>query len=711
MSTVSAGRFNKGKRYTILKGMDFLHVVFRPVEQWKNALVTLPDSIFFDLLRSVLGNIQSPFNKQRLLDELEGFLSRPDIQKTIAGYIDGNDHRVIAAIAVLDEPYSGELETFFCGEFSFAELNSLVINLEERLIVYRIKEDGRQRLSLNPILKKILLPYTGAYDVLFPSLPFPMRLQKPPPFTYDDSFFAALITFAACGSGKDLFKSDGAIRKNILQKAKKIFSTLEIPVYLNAFHQLGLLNGGEKLQDFASLNVEERFIYCAAAYYMNQNAGNGMIIIQKNLLQQTAAVFYAVLHEMDEDRCYPETTLRRISEIKRLEIAKSIKTARANNQTIRFDLMLEALEKTGLLINTDGLWRKQPVKEPIKTRDQPDTIPLIAFDSAFSFVLLPEITLKDAMALPDFCEIMGSGPDFHFTLTRDSIVRGFNKGWTAETTGAVLKTLSAGRIDANLQEILIDWEKRYSEIVIMDGISLVLSAERRFLAQMEPLASHIVCNPSPGVYLLDVYDREEASAMLKKAGADIISEPNKSAERNKLTEKKAAGRTGKAQFVSISQKLKLKSGKKAGERKYADLAVSGENNVQAYKNHFQSILNDMRFDAREKEELAARIERKLILTGKQLDGSIIRYEKREAHGLDFAGKIALAKQAIASNELLEIVMQDTKGQRTILGSPAAMEKSGGETLLSICPSQTESIKIPMGKIRILRRIKQSIFSG
>ena len=83
---------------------------FRSVDEWKAALMTLPDSSFFELLRSVFGNIKTPFNKQRLMEDLFIFLSRSETRKTITAYINGQDHKLIAATALLGEPAPGGLE-------------------------------------------------------------------------------------------------------------------------------------------------------------------------------------------------------------------------------------------------------------------------------------------------------------------------------------------------------------------------------------------------------------------------------------------------------------------------------------------------------------------------------------------------------------------------------------------------------------------------
>jgi hypothetical protein len=40
------------------------------VADWRGALLTLGDGPFFDLMRSYLGDIRTPFNKQRLVEDL-----------------------------------------------------------------------------------------------------------------------------------------------------------------------------------------------------------------------------------------------------------------------------------------------------------------------------------------------------------------------------------------------------------------------------------------------------------------------------------------------------------------------------------------------------------------------------------------------------------------------------------------------------------------
>ena len=73
------------------------------------------------------------------------------------------------------------------------------------------------------------------------------------------------------------------------------------------------------------------------------------------------------------------------------------------------------------------------------------------------------------------------------------------------------------------------------------------------------------------------------------------------------------------------------------------------------------------------------------------------------------GKTGLVRQALASGSLLEISTLGKEEQK-ILGTPESLDKKGGEMVLSIKPREGgDPVKIPLGKISLVRRIKQSIF--
>jgi hypothetical protein len=118
----------------------------------------------------------------------------------------------------------------------------------------------------------------------------------------------------------------------------------------------------------------------------------------------------------------------------------------------------------------------------------------------------------------------------------------------------------------------------------------------------------------------------------------------------------------------------------------------------------------MRLGAEEKDELTARINRRLVLCEAQLKDAVVRYEKLEARGLDYPGKIMIAKQAITRRSPVEVIWPGRQKQESVIGIPKTLEKTDGESVL-IIETLGDTVRIPLGKISLLRRIKKSIFEN
>jgi hypothetical protein len=313
---------------------------------------------------------------------------------------------------------------------------------------------------------------------------------------------------------------------------------------------------------------------------------------------------------------------------------------------------------------------------------------------------------------------------------------------------AHLERLSGSPTDQNLRWTLKDWGGRYSAVSLYQGVVLTLAEDRRYLAQAEPVASLITRTLAPGVYLLAELDSEEAIQALHKAGVDIIARPpavprspagsfSRSAflrssyprlspidigERSYGAAGTGAVQDGIAADGAARSAVKKagglgESGDAAGFSGEQLAELSAEHPAETYKAQFRSALGKMQLPRVEQEELAARIERRLIVSESQLVGGAVRYEKLEARNLDYVGKTVVAKQALVLKSPIEVTWTAAGGgENRVLGIPEALEKSGGETILVLKPVSGENertvpepIRLPLGKISLLRRIKQSIF--
>jgi hypothetical protein len=693
---------------------------FRGIDEWKSALMTLPDGNFIELLRSVFGNFKTPFNKQLLLDDLFILLSRNEIRKTIAAYIDEQDHKIIATVAFLNEPAPGELKNFFAGEFSLAELDAMLTNLEERLIIYRFRKDGVHRFALNPVLEKLLEPYAANTQILFPSFPASdsENVEKindaKTGLTVDSRILAAFIVFIL--DQDEPLKAEGELRKKVLDDGKKYFPNLDLDMAVRTVLCLGLLrNEGrgllpnkEKITGYSDLPSCEIQAYWAAGVYLclveaeDNGTGDFPYDFSGNRLRRVASFIHQYMLLLDTAFLYPETTLRRFMEFP------------GNTQAgmkINVETFLTVMEKTGLLEKVKSSGKNDHYRKS-HGADTPgeNSGPVIVMDTAFSFILYPEISFSGALALGAFCSLKeaaayGKGSDtVIFELTRESAVRGFDQGMSSKAMMEILNRLSLNRLDANLDWTLKDWERRYAGVSLYRGTILSLAEDRRYLAEAEPVVSLIRQTLVPGVYLLSSDDPNEAARALRKAGVDIVAQPP-SHDKNagfRVSSQHSFSRLGSA--ANESSRMNPGSG--------SPVTFPETEPADSIKQKFYRVLDGMGVGKMEREELAARIERRLVLSEAQLEGASLKYERLEARGLDYVGKSVIAKDAIAARSMVEVSWPEPGGETgRVVGIPRTLEKKGGENILVVetngFPANT--FRIPLAKISLLRRIKQSIF--
>ena len=683
---------------------------FRPVSFWQSALMTLPDAAFFDLLRSALGTVKTPFNKQSLVEELSRFIVRPEIQENIAAYIDSGDWRIIAAIALLSEPGPGELESFFSGEYSYAELQNMLINLEERLIIYRFRDSGILRIALNPRLENILAPHAANTGILFSAVDTGLPGNEAAKTSaLNDRNLAAFFAFLL--NNEVLIKDDAngkslafVFRKKAAEQSKLLFPGLDIDAFAGGFFALGLFNREEeelvpdfaKIAAFKTLPKHDRimnlagsialFLHCGAASFQS-----------RSLIKNIMHILNRFGAEIKRNTVLPEATMIKLAELfkRKEESAWGFLGELPSTQVLLRSLVLGGIFSDAVI---EGTKYYCPLNQDKVKPATGEKIPHIAMDSGFSLILYPEIGFADALDLAFCCTVEETGTAVRFALSRDSVIRGFDRGYSAQFLWQLLERLSLGRIPGALKWNLDDWEKRWNEVSLNQGVVLSLGGERSYLAQTGPLASMVKRVLAPGVFLLSV-NMDKAADALRSAGVDIVGRPKTNSPVESKTELLAASMFDLVKEESTSFFSPLS--------KNFDIGAISKTNAEQLKEKFRLALEKMKLAKQEKEKLEFRIERRMVVSENQLKDTSLRHERLEARSLDYVGKTGIVKQAIATGSLLELSCLN--GEK-ILGFPESLDKKDGETILSIVPREGgEPVKLALGKISLIKRIKQSIF--
>ena len=152
------------------------------IAEWQESITSLSDKDFFYLMRLYLGEIKTPYNKQRLVSQLASFIRKPENLQSILDLLDEFDIKILTAVDLIQHPSQQVLFDFFDGEFTEEKIYSKILNLCERLLIY--KKTNPQTLTdiiyINPFLKDDLKPFFNR-KLIFPE-------EKVVFFSTDDAF-------------------------------------------------------------------------------------------------------------------------------------------------------------------------------------------------------------------------------------------------------------------------------------------------------------------------------------------------------------------------------------------------------------------------------------------------------------------------------------------------------------------------------------------
>ena len=303
---------------------------------WEQSISSLSDSKFFEIVRLYLGEVETPYNKQRLIQQLAGFVKNETNAKNIICLLDDFDIEVLTALWFIPNATQETLVQFFAGQYTMAELFSELSNLMARLLVYEKSEEygTKKFLKINPFICDRLGKYINLSNIVRPSQTAQKSIGDV--FIISPDFLAAFISFI--NSKGCACKMDGEVKKNSLAKIKSVFPGHEkaVQLVLIAFINLNLVREGQKTYEidkkrfelFATLDPQKQYaLLCAASCSRFSREG----------LKKEAQLLLDTLSSVGSDN-YTLENLIRIGFLVGNRKSEGVKTSSKS----RFSRMLEA---------------------------------------------------------------------------------------------------------------------------------------------------------------------------------------------------------------------------------------------------------------------------------------------------------------------------------------------------------------------------------
>jgi hypothetical protein len=674
------------------------------IEVWREALRSLPSETFLDLMRTYLGQVRTPYRKHELIEELATLLKKKETSDRILSFIDEDDAACLSAIMVLNGPDREGLLDFLGGDRSQAM--SHIVNLEERLLIFEAVPgpSGKRLIHLNPILAKDLKE--RAFE---PSLVFPparpasspgdrARQAEVPAFKsldrLDPAALAAMVSFFLQEDHAPKRKADGELK--LTARAAREFAAC-------------FPTGWECLEAAAFLEAARLFRIIDGKFSFSKHEAEGLFRGAQECRARAAAIASGMPESAALARC-ADQAIPAGKAFSREAMARFIVYGAAlsrSAQTPRREAgerLVPGMVRTGILRECpEGGYER--VEAPPEESPKPE----LQIGSDFHMMAGAAATAQDLLVLAQCLDLSRLGAALEFSLTRKSAARAYRLGMDRESLEAHLKRMSGQDLPQNVAYSLEAWEREHHSVNIVSGI--VISGDERlsrFMEHSPAMKEFLVEKIAPGAYLTSFSSVEESEEALRRAGMETpprllnAFSANQSPRPSYAAEKREAPR-----FPPI--------GSIDWERKRSPPPLD----ASAILADLNRGLEASSYPKETKEALAERIRLKLIIGEAGLRPDSVRYERSEAGGLDYLGKVKLIEHALHEpNWLLDILYRDSSGQpvrRTI--RPVSMHKSASGLLLEGTaedgldeqkPNQG-TLKIPVEKVANVKRVRLSLF--
>ena len=703
------------------------------ISSWQEAFSSLPDKQFFNTVRLYLGEIKTPYNKQRLSGQLAAFIRKEENLSSMLTLLDSFDIKVLTAISLIPNATQESLADFFHNESSITEIYAEIINLTERLLIYRQKApySDKEYLKINPLIRENLNPYLDI-KLIFPEYEA-VSLSTDDAFSLSPNLLAAFITYIKIHGIS--CKADGIIKKNDIKRLSEIFNGKEkvIQLLMNAFVNLSLVYENEKdnsyrldaqrTQKFAELpEIQQYALLCAAAVSR----------FSKDGLKKEAQLLIDCLSSIPENGCTREITLRlafllgtytedgnatakksRFSQI--LEAARMEAGAEPEQNAELLDRMIDCaldfglLRKTGktgdgldLYKSADELFNREVSSltndsllygEGLKNEATPKVLNI---DSTFTVTLMPGLKLKELLPLTDFLLVKRCGIVTEFEITRQSVSTGFDNDLNPDLIFKCIEEYSNYQIPQNLKINISEWYNSYSSAQLYYGYVLKVTDSNIPLTENNPkIQKYLKEKLANGIYLLNLPAGTAITDFIQDSSLDFLGNVKTSASKSEFSSFPLLRKGNKPHVLEVQDKTAAKT----------------TSMVEADKllKNLKASLNEMEIDKPTKESLAHRISSRLILSTAQLKNASIRTEILEADGMDFSGKVHLIEAAVKDEDMMEIRLPSPDGNGsffTIIGKPLSISRQPGEAVMRFQIEPTKDIEnLLVSRITHLRRLR------
>lgn len=672
------------------------------IVRFRESLTLLPDERFFEIIRTYLGQIQSPYNKTNLIEKLSAVFRKEQNQRRIVSFLSDFDIKMLSVVSIVSDANQEKITDFFSKDYTLSEIYAELLSLSERLLIYSYRNPETQKkvIGINPLLENALSPYLGLNELLPESVCAVRNLEGD--FCLSPQFVASYVSFIL--SNPEMCKNDLSIRKKESERLESIFPERKevLSLLLNAFLNLGiakfsgksLLVDENRLKKFAELSEISQYVYLSAASAVH--LGREGLRIQCELLLDVAATIpekgFTLSSLMNTAFLLSNRNETLGSERKRSSFSKILEARR----TIDFNFdtndysaqknpgsysgkIIEKIINNAIVLGLFSVYGKTESGENIYVRSEVfksdennknsengtekrtenfgafgegnfkgDKKGLLNINAGTVITIMPGLSLSELISFMIFLEVQKNSVVSEFEISRKSVSRAFDKNISPDEIISLLEKYSAYEIPQNLKMNIEEWHKSYTSAMLFKGYILKVDEKTSRIIEKNPnVVPYIQQKLSDGIYLLNIPLDGNIDLFIETSGLEFmgnVKKPERKAESIDFP-RLQKGRSMISGSVSVFGDF-CDIGDAGGE---VDCEVGGEFEIRKEKEEKLEKLKELSEEGKKTKGEFQKILRSLGFSKQQEDVLSARIEK---------GVILSEEQLKAETVRLEILEAD-----------------------------------------------------
>ena len=667
--------------------------------KWQESMVLMNEVSFFELMRSYLGQILTPYNKKKLIEELSAFMKNSENREKMLLMLSTQDKELLSAINFITDCTADKLTSFFSDEFTQKELYEKLSNLEERLFIFSHLDErsGKKIISITPYLTDLLKDVLKMSYIIPKAKVVSENTNKPTLFV-TSQLIASLLSFVQDNS--DLFKQDGTFKKKTLEIIETVFpkesSDMLHDILISLWNLSVLKKDSETERFLVDFDKAKRFAEMPPKFQnaflcvsLNHYTNRGDLQESAQLFLDTSSLIpeegftlssllksaFLIKEKLHEHSLLDRATTSRFSRMLSSREKEETSSKKEESESDRIKKIFETAIKLNLLLKKGENEKGEAVyvmHNALYQNKSADKV--LSIDSSFSAMLMPGLSLSEMLPLVKALCVRHFDTVTQFELTRKCAMYCFDNGMTAESLYSLLLSFSAYELPQNIKVSIEEWFKAYNSATLYQGFVLQVSEEKeKLIEQNRRLSEHIRKKLASGVFLMDFSSKDDAFNILKRNNFEFVGKIDADKKENFILP-----------YPILHENNSLFA---------LDEITAEKDQTDKQEEYLQSlkvIVEGQRLEKEVKNELLSRIDRKMITSEKQLSPGCVRLEKLEAGSMDYFGKVHVIEHSIETKAMLEI---EISGE-TISGTPLQLDKKGRgtEAVLTLAINNDEENK-------------------